>query len=307
MRLLVTGIAGFIGGALAHRLLEHGHDIVGVDDFSTGHLKNVPQGVDLAEGDLSDERVFDKIRGPFDAILHLAGQSSGELSFLNPLNDLRRNVETTLNCLEYAKKNNVRKLLYASSMSVYGDLVGAAAEASPTFPRSIYGVSKLASENYIRVNAGQLQTVALRMFNVYGPGQDLENLRQGMVSIFLAMAIRDNRIEVHGSLDRYRDFVYIDDVVGTWVNILKEDVDGHAVVNVGSGAKTSVRQLLDRIIELNPGTSVDIAGSTPGDQFGIFADTSTLTRYVNVEDFVSLDKGLEKFDAWAKGWFRAHT
>jgi UDP-glucose 4-epimerase len=307
MRLLVTGVAGFIGAALSQRLQEEGHDVVGVDDFSTGHPANVPYGTDFIEGDLSDKKTFDQIRGPFDAILHLAGQSSGELSFLNPLNDLYRNVETTLNCIEFGKKHKIRKFLYASSMSVYGDLSGAASEASPTSPKSIYGVSKLASENYLRVARGQLRTVALRMFNVYGPGQNLENLQQGMVSIFLAMAIRDRHIEVHGSLNRYRDFVHINDVVNTWVHILYEDVDGYSVVNVGSGIKTSVRHLISRIVELNKGTSVEVVGSTPGDQHGVVANTSSLNRYVNVEDFLSFDEGLKEFDAWAKDWFRSRS
>jgi len=145
------------------------------------------------------------------------------------------------------------------------------------------------------------------MFNVYGPGQNLENLQQGMVSIFLAMAIRDSHIEVHGSLNRYRDFVHINDVVNTWAHILYEDVDGYSVVNVGSGVKTSVRHLISRIVELNKGTSVEVVGSTPGDQHGVVANTSSLNRYVNVEDFLSFDEGLKEFDAWAKDWFRSRS
>lgn len=299
MNVLVTGVAGFIGSALATRLRDDGHRVVGVDDLSTGNSGAVPLGVPLRVLDIARPHTLNELKEEIDAILHLAGQSSGELSFLDPINDLSRNTATTLNVIDFARKRGISKVLYASSMSVYGDVSGVATETSSPNPKSYYGVSKLASENYLRIFAEHVPTISLRMFNVYGPGQNLDNLRQGMVSIYLAMAIRDQLIRVRGSLDRFRDFVYIDDVVNVWMTLLQTDFLPGSAVNVGSGVRTTVRDLLNSIIELHEGTSVVLDDPTPGDQMGIFADTRALSQYVDLTRFTSLSEGLARFSHWA--------
>jgi len=304
MIVLVTGVAGFIGSAIASRLRDEGHKVIGVDDLSTGSPENVPRGIPLRVLDIARPKSLDDFPENFEAVLHLAGQSSGELSFLDPVGDLTRNTMTTLNVIDFARRRQINKVLYASSMSVYGDVQGAAAENFPLGPKSCYGASKLASENYLRIFAEHVPTISLRMFNVYGPGQDLSNLRQGMVSIYLAMAIFDRSIRVRGSLDRFRDFIYIDDVVEVWLKLLRVDFISGSAVNVGSGVKTTVRQLLDSITEMHEGTSVSIDEPTPGDQLGIFADTQELSHYVDVSGFTSLREGLDRFNRWARGTLR---
>lgn len=303
MNVLVTGAAGFIGSAVAKRLRDEGHKVVGIDDLSTGRLENVPAGITFVPGDLTLPQTLHDLKFTFEAVMHLAGQSSGELSFLDPINDLNRNTISTLNVIEFARSTEIQTIVHASSMSVYGDLEGPVPETSPRNPKSNYGVSKLASEEFLRLAAEEIRTISLRMFNVYGPGQDLANLRQGMVSIFLAMAIREKRITVRGALNRFRDFVYIDDVAEIWSSMLNLNPPSGIAVNIGSGTKTFVRELIDLIVDLNPGTEVVVDRPTPGDQIGIYADTRVLADFLFPFRFTPLEEGLLKFDAWAKQQF----
>ena len=184
---MVTGVGGFIGSRVARRLVQDGVRVVGVDDFSSGHRSSVPPEVDLLEMDLSQPDVPKRLPRNCGLVLHLAGQSSGELSFRDPADDLRRNTVSTLNLIRYASENTVDRIVFASSMSVYGDVPDLPVrESDRTEPLSCYGIAKLASERYLLLHRETVPSVILRMFNVYGPGQDLSNNRQGMVSIYLA-------------------------------------------------------------------------------------------------------------------------
>ena len=294
MKVLVTGVAGFIGSQIAKRLLRDGFEVYGIDDLSTGRTGLIPEGVNFYKIDVSDIRHFESELRDLDFILHLAGQSSGEISFDDPTDDLKRNCISTLDLLRFGSDIGVQKFLHASSMSVYGDLETPKVREDVTpNPKSCYGLSKLAAENYLRLLSSKMPYVCLRMFNVYGPGQDLANLKQGMVSIFLAQALNSSEILVRGSLDRFRDFVYIDDVVEIWCRAMIEPSVNNECFNVGSGRKTSVGLLLQKIIHHFPKCIVKHAGETPGDQFGIYADMSKTSRAMKIGDFVSLDRGLD--------------
>lgn len=300
MRVLVTGVGGFIGSHVARRFVGAGYDVIGVDDFSSGHRKNVPQEVNLTVGDLAETATVAALPRDCKIILHLAGQSSGEVSFDNPIQDLRKNAVSTLNLIRYGVDNKTSRFVYASSMSVYGNVPDAPVnEATPCAPISCYGVGKLAAENYLRVYAEQLPFVALRMFNVYGPGQDMSNLRQGMVSIFLAQALADRKVHVKGSLDRYRDFIYIDDVVEAWHRAATFPDPINQIINLGTGVRTTIRQLLEVIHMHIPETTWYDQGSTPGDQHGIYADPGALARILNAQSFVPLKTGIRNFVKWA--------
>ncbi len=299
-RVLITGVGGFIGSHIARRFLQEGYAVVGVDDFSSGKVGNVPAGVDLIEGDLADRATIGKIPTDCRKILHLAGQSSGEISFDDPVADLNKNTVSTLNLIQYGIQNSVERFLYASSMSVYGAVDDAPIGESQTCrPLSCYGVGKYASEGYLRVYQSRLPAVILRMFNVYGPGQDLSNLRQGMVSIFLAQALTKGRIEVKGSEDRFRDIIYIDDVVEAWFRASTQESAIGRTLNIGTGVKTTVKALLQRICSLVPNVSYYVDGGTPGDQSGIYADVSALKKVLGIQTFTMLDVGLTQFADWA--------
>lgn len=294
--ILVTGIGGFIGSALAQRLLAEGHRVVGVDDFSSGKQSNVPPAASLIEADLAEQSTIAKLPESVAAILHLAGQSSGEMSFDDPVADLEKNTVSTLRLSEYAALSTPTRIIYASSMSVYGDSgQKAVREETEVAPLSCYGVSKSTAEHYLRTFGKRTPFVVMRMFNVYGPGQDMANLRQGMVSIFLAQALASRRIVVKGSLRRFRDFIYVDDVVEAWVRALQRDAIQNVTLNVGTGVRTEVGDLLHLIQSLVPGTEIQVTENTPGDQFGIFADTTKMSELLGLSTFVGLEAGLQRF------------
>jgi len=299
---MVTGVAGFIGSHLAGSLLQRGHRVIGVDDLSSGARENVPAGVEFIAADLASADALSSLPGTVDAIAHLAGQSSGEMSFDNPVGDLERNTVSTLNLLRYARDSGARRIVAASSMSVYGDVADVpTTESTVGRPKSCYGIGKLAAEQYLHVFRNEVPYTAMRMFNVYGPGQNLDNLRQGMVSIYVAMALRSGVIEVRGGVDRFRDFVHVDDVVAAWMAALCEKEPLNDVVNVATGVRTTVRELLDIIVELVPGTQVREATGTPGDQLGIYADISRARAALGWEPRVTLRDGVAGFVEWARG------
>lgn len=303
-RYLVTGAAGFIGGAIARQLLKQGAEVWTIDNLSTGFLENIPEGVRFFQGGCQDSAVISKLDDTrFDAILHIAGQSSGEISFDDPAYDLRTNTESTLRLIKFGLANGCERFIYASSMSVYGEVPEKPiSEDREPKPLSFYGVGKLASEHYMRIYQSRgLKPTALRYFNVYGPFQNMKNLRQGMVSIFLAQMLKDNRVVVKGAPDRFRDFIYIDDVVDNTLKILDDPRTFGGVFNIATGVKTTVGRLLD-IMQKETGIKKDIvfSGSTPGDQRGIYADISVAQTTFGFEYRWSLEKGLAEMVRWAK-------
>jgi UDP-glucose 4-epimerase len=300
-KVLITGVAGFIGSYVASRFLQDGYAVVGVDDLSNGRVENIPAGLDFIQGDLAQISTISRIPCDCRKVLHLAGQSSGEISFDDPVADLEKNVVSTLNLIRYGIENQVERMVYASSMSVYGAVENEAiCESHACKPLSCYGVGKHAAEGYLRVYQSKLPSVALRMFNVYGPGQDMRNLRQGMVSIYLAQALESGRIEVKGSTDRFRDFIYIDDVVETWFRAATYPSAIGQTLNVGTGVKTTVETLLGQVCQLVPESTYFVQGATPGDQSGIFADTTALRSCLGLPSFTPLEVGLKKFVDWAR-------
>jgi UDP-glucose 4-epimerase len=300
-KILVSGVAGFIGSYVASRFLQEGYSVVGVDDLSSGRLENIPAGLEFVQGDLALASTIARIPRDCRKVLHLAGQSSGEISFDDPVADLEKNTVSTLNLIRYGIENRIERIVYASSMSVYGTVENAPiSESHLCRPLSCYGVGKYASEEYLRVYRNKLPSVALRMFNVYGPGQDLSNLRQGMVSIYLAQALADGRIEVKGSTDRFRDLIFIDDVVEAWFRAATYASALGQTLNVGTGVKTTVGALLEQVCALVPGADYYVQGATPGDQSGIFADASMLDQCLGLNSFTPIDLGLRKFVEWAR-------
>lgn len=277
------------------------------DNLSTGNAKNVPADSHLVHGDISDQNDIKSIpSGPYDAVCHLAAQASGEISHDNPSLDIHSNALGTLFLLEWCRQQRIKRFFHASSMAVYGltDRVPVS-EDQPPDPYSFYGISKQASEQYVKhfAKAG-LETTVLRMFNVYGPAQNLSNLKQGMVSIYMAFLALGQPITVKGSMDRYRDFIYIDDVAKAWTAVIDSPNSVGQLYNVGSGRKTFVRELVPELIRAwghDPGTYpvVEEVG-TPGDQFGIYSDISKITTEIGWSPQVSLAEGLNRMSDWAK-------
>ena len=218
--------------------------------------------------------------------------------------DLKKNTVSTLNLIRYGIENSIERMVYASSMAVYGTVDDRPIDESHLcLPLSCYGVGKLAAENYLCVYLSKLPFVSLRMFNVYGPGQDLNNLRQGMVSIYLAQALEKGKIEVKGSVDRFRDFIFIDDVVEIWFKAATCSSALGQTLNVGTGIKTTVKDILESVCKRVPESSYFVDGSTEGDQSGIYADVTKLSQCLGHSKFVQLEQGLGVFADWASKYF----
>ena len=307
-RVLITGGAGFIGSHLASRCISTGYETTVVDNLSTGDRRNLPEGVEFIEMDISRENDYRKIR-PFeyDLVFHLAAQSSGEISNEDPALDLRVNTLGTLLLLRTCQREGVRRFVYSSSMAVYGNLDRPRArENDEARPLSFYGISKLASEHYIRHFSGEgLAPTVFRLFSVYGPGQNLANLKQGMVSIYLAYLLKKEPVRVKGSGDRFRDLIYIDDVVDAWMGTLENPVTFGKTYNLGTGRSTTVSQLIEeeiRAFGYDPAKyPVSYEASTPYDQVGLCADISRISSETGWKPKVGLREGLERMVTWASG------
>jgi len=307
MNYLVTGGAGFIGSVIAKKLITQGHKITIIDNLSTGYIANISKEALFIEGDVASEVTIKQLNNVrFDAILHIAGQSSGEISFEDPVYDLNCNTSSTLRLLDYAKQTGCNRFIYASTMSVYGEQKGKEqfCETDRVNPKSFYAVGKLASEQYMKIYKQQygIDYTSLRYFNVYGAGQNLENLKQGMVSIYLKQFIDDkfDKVEVKGSLERFRDVSYVDDIADVTIDSIQNQDYYNDIFNVGSGVKTTVGQMIKLMKKLlNSKKEVIILEGTPGDQFGIYADNSKLKK-IYKKDFLKFENGLKIMIDWIK-------
>jgi len=307
MKYLVTGGAGFIGSAIAKKLIEENNEVWIIDNLNTGYVLNIPSDAIFIEGDFSKDEVISRLNETkFDAIFHIGGQSSGEISFEDPEYDLNTNTLSTLKLLQYCVKTNCKKFIYASTMSVYGEQARKEqfSETDETNPKSFYAVGKLASEKYMEIFLKQfgIDYVSLRYFNVYGPGQNLENLKQGMVSIYLKQFLDDSfdKVIVKGNTNRFRDLIYIDDVVNITIDSMKNQNYNNQILNVGTGIKTTVEEILTLIKKYtNSSKEIEIHQGTLGDQFGIFADNRKL-KSLYKKPLLNFEIGLKNMIDWIK-------
>ena len=301
---LVTGLAGFIGSNIAQRLIKDGHRVVGIDNMLTGLKENIPSEAKFLKLDISKAKqlkVLDKFK--FDAVLHLAAQTSAEISFGDPTKDLLINALGTLNLLEYCKDNKVKRFIYASSTSVYGDVDEKPVSINrPANPKSYYGITKLAGEHYVQSFSDRMNTTSFRIFNVYGPGQNMGNLKQGMVSIYMYYFMKDKPVIVKGSKDRFRDFTYIDDIVDAWVKAIDAPKTYGKKYNLAAGKKTTVEKLLKQMALSwgKPMHPIEYVGGTPKDQFGSYADVKPVMKDLKRKPKVGLEEGLDNFVSWAR-------
>ncbi len=250
MQFLVTGGAGYLGSALARRLVALGHDVRVFDDLSAGDPTRLPEDVTFARGDINDlPRLWTLVQG-VDCVYHLAARVSVPESVRYPREYNSVNVGGTVSVLEAMRDVGVKRLVFASSGAVYGDQSEQPLhEALPPNPLSPYAVSKLASEHYIHTigRLWNVETVSLRIFNAYGPGQQLPVAHPPVVPQFIRQVLRKGSLVIHGDGQQTRDFVYVDDVVEALVRAATApDVD-RRVINVGSGTETSINELAETI------------------------------------------------------------
>jgi len=306
-KILVTGGAGFIGSHIARHLVEKGERVLVADNLASGYEKNVPRKADILNMDISDHKALAKLPGrDIKAVIHLAAQSSGEISNEKPLLDIMTNSVGTLALLRWCRDNGIKRFIFSSSMAVYGQPEEPCVkETDPCRPLSLYGISKLTAENYVNHFARDgMDTTIFRFFSVYGPGQDLGNMKQGMVSIYLAYILKGETLYVKGSSDRFRDFIYVDDVADAVIASIDSPAAYGKTYNLATGVKTFVRDLVDMELEaLGKDRSiypVKYEGRTPDDQFGLYADISRIEKDLGWRPKVALSEGIRRMSKWAR-------
>lgn len=305
-KVLVTGGAGFIGAYLVKKLIESGVSVTIVDCLKdVGGISYVHPEARFINADICSQALYLDLRNRgFDTVFHLAAQSAGEPSYDDPSYDIMTNSFGTYQIAKFCKETGVDRLIYTSTVAVYGNTKeGALAENSLIDPDSIYGVSKYSGEMYIKqlLKNSKTKYSIFRVFNTYGPGENLNFRKKGMVSIYISYLWKNEPIKVKGSLDRYRDFTYIDDTVDALLSCISNSRSFGETYNLSSGIKTEVRQLLDKIL-LAFGKSIDYdvleQGGTPGDSFGFHSDVEKIQNQLNWSPKVDLDEGLSKYSQW---------
>jgi UDP-glucose 4-epimerase len=296
MNFLITGAAGFLGSALAEHLAREGHQVRGIDDLSTGDPKALSPDVHFTRGDVNDRPKLWTLLQEVDCVYHLAARVSVQESVLYPREYNAVNVGGTVSLMEAMRDVGVRRVIFASSGAVYGDQGEQPLnESAIPDPHSPYAVSKVSAEHYVRT-IGKLwgmDTVCLRIFNAYGPGQHLPASHPPVVPHFLRQALRGGTLVVHGDGEQTRDYVYADDVVSAMVAAATAPNINGLVINVGSGTETSIRELVKRVGEAT-GSEVDslFNTNTSGGVSRMRADLSLAAKKLNFKSSIKLDEGL---------------
>lgn len=312
--MLITGGAGFIGSGLARRLLGRGARVVIVDDFATGFERNVPEGAVLVRADVGNRDATRAVFADheFDTVLHLAAQVSNIVSHRDPWLDFQTNVGGTLNVLDGVRERRIGRMLYASSMALYGTPEEVPTpETAHLRPLSPYGVSKLAAEHIVHNTARRrdlgfhLSVTSLRMFNVYGPVQSLENPYQGVVSVFIANVLAGKPITLYGDGQQSRDFVYIEDILDGWMAALDEPRADGRRINLGCGREITINELIDRVLAAfghdRTTWTVNVEPELPGDQRAIRADVRLAGELLGWTPRWDLTDGLARTIEWSRG------
>lgn len=255
MKVLVTGGAGFIGSHIVDLLIESGHEVIVLDNVSSGKIENLNKKAEFVEIDLlSDQIAWNDGRSKYfedvDTVFHAAAMPRVQPSIEDPLGSNRQNVEATLRVLNYSKINNVRRFVFCSSSSVYGDAEKLPTdELCPTCTMSPYALQKLIGEQYCKLYSKlyDLETVCLRYFNVYGERMSDDDLAYStVVSVFNKQKEQGLPLTVNGTGEQRRDFIYVKDVARmNLIAMEHQDLGNGEVVNVGSGKNYSVNQIAE--------------------------------------------------------------
>jgi len=305
---LVTGGAGFIGSHIAEELVRRGERVRVLDNFITGKHENlVPfrNFIELIEGDIRELETCRRALRGVDFVLHQAALPSVPRSIEEPLLAHDINVNGTLNLLVAGVEAKVRRFVFASSSSVYGDdPVIPKREGSEGMPLSPYAVHKLICEKYCRVfhNIYGLETVCLRYFNIFGPRQDPLSQYAAAIPLFITLLMKGDRPQIFGDGEQSRDFTYVANVVEA--NLRAVDAPDEAlgeVFNIACGERTTVNTLVREISELM-GTSIRpfYTDTRPGDILHSFADIDKARRILGFEPLVGFKQGLRRTAAWYK-------
>jgi UDP-glucose 4-epimerase len=298
MSFLVTGSAGFLGSSLANRLVREGHQVRGLDDLSAGDPARLSPDVLFTRGDVTDRPKLWTLLQDVDCVYHLAAKVSVPESISYPREYNIINVGGTVSVMEAMRDVGVKRVVFISSGAVYGDKgQQPMTEDTPPNPGSPYAVSKLAAEHYVHTIGALwgIETVSLRVFNAYGPGQQLPASHPPVIPHFLRQTIHGGTLVIHGRGEQTRDFVHIDDVVEAMVAAATAPTVDRLVINIGSGVETSIQALAQLVIEA-AGVRTDWMykeDQDPGPS-RMCADIRLARKKIGYKPHVSLEEGLER-------------
>lgn len=295
---LVTGGAGFIGSHITDRLLKDGHEVIVLDDFSTGHRSNLAdhEALTIVEGDISNRETVNEIMPGIDWVFHMAAVASVPKTVNNPVGSSAVNYQGTLHLLEAARHNNVKRFMFASSAALYGD--------EPTLPKvetmlpvtlSPYAVDKLASEYacgmYTKLYG--LETVCMRYFNVYGPRQDPSSPYSGVISIFTDKLKNKETPTIFGDGEQTRDFVFVSDVVEANMKAATTQTGVGQYFNIATGNKITLNKLLEALCDIyGVELKANYAEVRKGDIKESYATVDKANSVLNWKAAVELSQGL---------------
>lgn len=298
---LVTGGAGFIGSSIAEELVKSGEKVRVLDNFSTGREENIKpflKNIELIEGDIRSYGIVVKAMQGVDFVIHEAALPSVPRSIKDPISTNEVNAKGTLHILQAAKNAGVKKVVFASSSSIYGDSkILPKSEDIPPNPLSPYAVSKLAGEKYCQVfhTIYNLPTVCLRYFNVFGPKQNPNSQYAAVIPKFISLALKEKPLEIHGDGLQSRDFTYVSNVVQATILVAQTNKSVDGVMNVGCGEKHSVSDIVTTISEILK-KNVKSYHTEPrkGDARHSFADITKAKKVLGYEVEIQFQEGLEK-------------
>ena len=298
MRFLITGAAGFLGAPLANRLIQEGHRVVGLDDLSTGDPERLSPEVHLVRGDVNDRPKLWSLLQEVDCVYHLAARVIVPESVLYPREYNQVNVGGTVTLMEAMRDVGVRRVVFISSGTIYGNQkTQPVRESCRPNPRSPYAVSKLSAEYYVR-SIGDLwgiETVCLRVFNAYGPGQRLPPTNAPVIPYCIRQAIDHGTIVIHGDGTQTRDYVYIDDVVDAMAASATIPDIKRLIINVGSGKETSVKDVIKQVLDITQAKPEIVTNKThDSGPSRMRADLGLAEKKLGYKPKVSLVEGLTR-------------
>jgi len=306
-RYLVTGGAGFIGSHLVELLLKEGHKVRVLDDLSSGKLENLDpflSRVELRKGDIRDKEFLEESISGMEGVFHLAAISSVERSLLEPELVHEVNVRGTLNVLLASKKKKVKKVVFISSASVYGNPESLPLKEELALrPISPYGATKVSGEAYASFfhHSYSLETASLRLFNIFGPRQDPSSPYSGVISKFLEALIIKRRPLLYGDGEQTRDFLFVEDACRAMLLAMEREEAKGEIFNIASGKETSIFALGKTIFSLNgEDFQPEYRPERPGDIRRSWASIEKAKRILGWVPQTSLEEGLEKTIKWLK-------
>ena len=310
-QILVTGAAGFIGSHLAEALLKKGYSVLAIDNFSNGKKENIEylhslgfkDSFSFLEGDLRDNEFCNDICNSVNIVYHQAALGSVPRSIKEPMLYFENNLGGMINLLEACRKNKVKRFIFASSSSVYGDTPTLPkVESMSLNPKSPYALSKLSGEKYLRVyqDVYGIETIGFRYFNVFGPRQDPNSQYAAVIPKFFNQCFSNQDITINGDGNQTRDFTYVDNVVQFNLKALNSPIEAtNKIYNVGCGEQISVLNLAKQIrVITNSSTNISFNEGRPGDVRDSLACIELGEKLLNVEDLVFLKDGLQKTNNW---------